>query len=164
MRTMDTRQPLEAWISAAKGHWDTFDQALKWFSEPQNSILCVARRRWPDGIVKCPVCQSDDVHYLVSRAVWQCNTRHTKSQFSVRAGTIFEDSRLPLGFWLTAIWARANIARLSSHELARRLGITQKSAWSMLHRIDLARRKTAELNFQRGISVREGKSTASLMG
>src|SRR5208337_3944347 len=78
----------------------TFDDALNWFSVPSNSTACIVRRRWPDGIVRCPACGGKDVRYLASRALWECKTRHPKSQFSIRAGTIFEDSHIALGVWL----------------------------------------------------------------
>ena len=85
--------------------------------------------------------------------------RHPKSQFSLRAGTIFEDSHIPLGLWLTAIWMLANLSQLSSHEAARRLGITQKSAWSMLRRIKSALKKAAQKrNSQCELSVRDRRS------
>ncbi len=137
----------------------TFDSAVKWFSVPANTIDCIVRKRWPDGIVRCPVCGGTENRYLPSRELWECRARHPKSQFSIRAGTIFEDSHIPLGLWLTAIWMLANLARPSSHELARRLGITQKSAWSMLRRIKCAEKKAAEKkNSQFEMSVRDRQS------
>ncbi len=138
---------------------NTFENALKWFSVPSNSTACIIRMRWPDGIVRCPVCGGKEVHYLASRGLWECKTRHPKSQFSVRAGTLFEDSHIPLGLWLAAIWIEANLPQPSSHELARRLGITQKSAWSMLRRIKCAHRKAEEkLDSQSELSVRDRHS------
>jgi hypothetical protein len=137
----------------------TFDSALKWFSVPSNTIGVIVMKRWPDGVVRCPVCGGAEIGYLPSRELWECRMRHPKSQFSVRAGTIFEDSHIPLRLWLTAIWMLANMARPSSHELARRLGITQKSAWSMLRRIKCALSQTAEKrNSQFEMSVRERQS------
>lgn len=136
----------------------TLDDAMKWFSDPANSIGCLVRKRWPDGIVRCPVCGSKDVTYLASRELWECRTRHPKAQFSVRAGTIFEDSHIALGSWLAAIWMVANSTRLSSYELARRLRITQKSAWSMLRRIKLAWQKVTERSNQLDVSVRDRES------
>ena len=137
----------------------TFEDALKWFSVPSNSNDCIRRRRWPNGIVSCPVCGRDDVRYLGSRELWECRSKHPRSQFSVRAGTILEDSHIPPGLWLVAIWMVANTGIPSSHELARKLGITQKSAWSMLRRIKCARQKA--LAAQPGLSVRERRSDSS---
>lgn len=137
----------------------TFDSALKWFSDPSNTIGCIVKKRWPDGVVRCPVCGGKEIHYLPSRELWECKTRHPKSQFSVRAGTIFEDSHIPLGLWLAAIWMLANVERPSSHEVARRLGITQKSAWSMLRRMKCALKKSAEKRgSQFELSVRDRQS------
>jgi hypothetical protein len=134
----------------------TFDNALEWFLVPSNSLACIVRKRWPDGIVRCPVCGGQEVRFLASRGIWECKTRHPKSQFSIRAGTIFEDSHIPLGLWLAAIWMVANLAEPGSHEIARRLGITQKSAWSMLRRIKCGCRKATEMRDpQFELSVRD---------
>jgi hypothetical protein len=139
---------------------DTFESARDWFSTPAHSIRYLAARRWPDGIVRCPVCGGAEVSYLASRGLWECRTRHPLSQFSIRVGTIFEDSHIPLGLWLTAIWMMANQVKLSSHELARRLGITQKSAWSMLRRIKNAWQEASDRR-QSQSSVRD-RDTESL--
>jgi hypothetical protein len=135
---------------------DTFESALKWFSVPSNSIEYLMRRRWPDGIVHCPTCGGKEVRYLASKELWECKTRHPRSQFSIRAGTIFEDSHIPLGVWLAAIWMVSNLVKLSSREVARRLGITQKSAWFMLRRIECAWQKASEArNVQSDLLVRD---------
>jgi transposase-like protein len=79
------------------------------------------------------------VGYIASRRLWQCKSRHPKAQFSVKVGTIMEDSALGLDKWLTAIWMQTNMKNgVSSWEIHRSLGITQKCAWHMLHRIRLA--------------------------
>jgi hypothetical protein len=136
-------------------HLDTFDNALKWFSVPANSIGCLIGRRWPNGLVLCPTCGRPEVRYLASRQLWECKTRHPKHQFSIRCGTIFEDSHIPLGIWLAAIWIVANGEVPSSREVARRFGITQKSAWSMLRRIKCG---WQDRNGQSEESVRDRKS------
>jgi len=116
--------------------FSTLQQAIVYFSNPDNCIAYLVAQRWPDGVVKCSTCGRDDVRYVASRRVWQCKTRHAKCQFSIKAGTIFEDSTLPLDKWLMAMWMIANCKNgVSSHEIARDLGVTQKSAWFMLHRI-----------------------------
>ena len=95
--------------------------------------------RWPDGVVKCPTCGSTAVTYLPKRWLWQCKARHPKAQFSAKVGTIFEDS--PIGFekWFPSVWLLSNCKNgISSYELARDLGVTQKTAWFMLQRIRLA--------------------------
>ena len=87
----------------------------------------------------CPTCGSAKVGYLAKQRRWQCSARHPKRQFSVKVGTIFEDSPLGLDKWFAAIWMVANCKNgISSYEMARDLGITQKSAWFMDHRIRLA--------------------------
>jgi transposase-like protein len=96
----------------------------------------VAKLRWPDGPV-CPRCGGAEYSYITTRRLWKCKA--CKKQYSVKVGTIFEDSPLGLDTWLPAIWLVANSKNgISSHELGRALGITQKSAWFVLHRIRLA--------------------------
>jgi transposase-like protein len=116
----------------------TLQQAIRYFTDPDNCMNYLVARRWPDGVV-CPTCGSKDVSFVPSRRVWQCKTRHSKCQFSVKVGTIFEDSPIPLDKWLCAMWMLANCKNgVSSWEIHRALGITQKSAWFVLHRIRLA--------------------------
>jgi transposase-like protein len=94
--------------------------------------------RWPDG-VECPTCGSKDVGYLANQRRWQCRSKHPRRQFSVKVGTIFEDSPIGLDKWFTAIWLIAGAKNgISSYEIHRALGVTQKTAWFMLHRIRLA--------------------------
>lgn len=120
----------------------TLQQAIIHFADADNCIAFLVSRRWPDGVVKCPLCGSERVSYVPTRRVWQCKTRHPKSQFSIKVGTIFEDSAIGLDKWLTAMWLVANSKNgVSSHEVSRSLGITQKSAWHMVHRIRLAMRE-----------------------
>jgi transposase-like protein len=120
----------------------TLQQATVYFSNPDNCISFLVARRWPDGTVKCPVCGSEKVSYVPTRRVWQCKTRHPKAQFSIKVGTIFEDSAIALDKWLMAMWMVANCRNgISSHEIARTVGVTQKSAWHLLHRIRLAMRE-----------------------
>jgi transposase-like protein len=117
----------------------TLQQATVYFSDPDNCISFLVARRWPDGVVKCPTCGSEKVSYVPTRRVWQCKTRHPKAQFSIKVGTIFEDSAVSLDKWLMAMWMVANCRNgISSHEIARTVGVTQKSGWHMLHRIRLA--------------------------
>jgi transposase-like protein len=117
----------------------TLQQATVYFSNPDNCVAFLMSRRWSDGVVKCPICDREGAKYIEARRVWQCKTRHKGSQFSIKVGTIFEDSALPLDKWLMAMWMVANCKNgISSHEIARSTGVTQKSAWHMLHRIRLA--------------------------
>ena len=92
--------------------------------------------RWPDGQVSCPRCGSENVTYLENAKVWKCYAKHPKAKFSVKVGSLMEDSPIGLDKWLCAIWLIANAKNgISSLELHRSLGITQKSAWFLLHRI-----------------------------
>lgn len=116
-------------------------EAREWLSIPQNCIFFIASRRWPEGEALCPVCGRNDARFLATRAVWECKADHPGKQFSVRAGTLLEESHVSLEQWLTAVWILANATRrISSYELARQLHITQKSAWFMLRRIRAAYR------------------------
>lgn len=112
--------------------------AVVYFSDPDNCLSYLVKRRWPNGVV-CPTCGSDKISFVAKRRVWQCKTRHPKCQFSVKVGTIFEDSPLGLDKWLPAVWMIANCKNgVSSWEIHRAIGVTQKTAWFMLHRIRLA--------------------------
>src|SRR5689334_11341556 len=117
----------------------TLTEAVVYFQNPDNCISYLVARRWPNSVVICPTCGSDKVGYIASRRMFQCKTRHPKAQFSVKLGTIFEDSPLGLDKWLPAMWMIAsNRNGISSWELHRAIGVTQKTAWFMLHRIRLA--------------------------
>src|SRR5437588_1849210 len=116
----------------------TLANAIIYFANPDNSIDYLAVRRWPNG-VSCPTCGRKDVAFVPSRRLWQCKTRHPKAQFSIKVGTIFEDSAISLDKWLLAMWMLANCKNgVSSYEISRATGITQKSTWFMLQRIRLA--------------------------
>src|ERR1035437_5625304 len=117
----------------------TLRDAIIHFSEFENCRQFMVSLRWPDGNVKCPTCGAENVTYLAKRRVWKCYTGHTSPTFSLKTGTIFEDSPIALEKWLPAVWMLLNCKNgISSWELHRALGVTQKSAWFMLHRIRLA--------------------------
>jgi transposase-like protein len=123
-------------VSKTKAHPTNLLEAIRHFSDLDVSTEFVAKLRWPNGPV-CPRCGGVEHSYLTTRRLWKC--KECKKQYSVKLGTIFEDSPLGLDKWLPAVWLTANSKNgISSHELARSLGITQKSAWFMLHRIRLA--------------------------
>ncbi len=116
----------------------TLLEANVYFANPDNCVAYLVARRWPAGVM-CPTCLRMDVAYIPARRVWQCKTRHPKSQFSVKVGTIFEDSPISLDKWLLAMWMLANCKNgVSSYEIHRDTGVSQKSAWFMLQRIRLA--------------------------
>jgi len=117
----------------------TLIEAVKYFSDEQTCIDFVASLRWEDGKPLCPHCRSENAGFLATRKIWKCKNKECRKQFSIKTGTIFEDSALKLDKWLVAIWLIANAKNgISSYELGRTLGITQKSAWFVLHRIRLA--------------------------
>ena len=112
---------------------------MQFFSDFENCRQFMVAVRWPDGIVKCPRCQSDKVIYLKNARVYKCGSSHPKQKFSLKVGTVFEDSPIPLEKWLPALWMLVSCKNgISSYEIHRALGVTQKSAWFMLHRIRLA--------------------------
>jgi hypothetical protein len=115
----------------------TLPEAVVYFADPDNCLNYLAARRWTDGVT-CPTCGSKDVGFIASRRMWQCKTRHPKAQFSIKLGTVFEDSPLGLNKWLLVVWMLACNNRVSSYEISRATGITQKSCWFMLQRIHLA--------------------------
>jgi transposase-like protein len=117
----------------------SLQEAIVYFSNPDNCIDYLALRRWPDGRVTCPSCGSDKVKFNPNRRLWQCSSHHAKRQFSIKVGTIMEDSAITLDKWLMAMWMVTNCKNgVSSYEIARDVKVTQKSAWFMLHRIRLA--------------------------
>jgi transposase-like protein len=117
----------------------SLQEAIIYFSNPDNCIDYLAIRRWPDGRVLCPTCGSDKVKFNRNRRLWQCSTHHAKRQFSIKVGTVMEDSAIPLDKWMVATWRVTNCKNgISSYEIARDVKVTQKSAWFMLHRIRLA--------------------------
>jgi transposase-like protein len=123
----------------------TLQQAIQYFSDEQSCIDYMVKMRWPDGVVICPTCGRDDVSWLKNQRKWQCKSRHSKRQFSAKVGTIFEDSPLGLDKWLMTAWMLVNCKNgISSYEIARAIGVTQKSAWFMLHRLRLAMKSDHE--------------------
>ncbi len=120
-------------------HPKTLQEAILYFADAENCRNFLIELRWPDGKVRCPRCDSDHVTYLESARLYKCYSKHEKAKFSLKVGTIFEDSALGLDKWLPAMWLVVNAKNgISSMEIARSLGITQKSAWHMAHRIRFA--------------------------
>jgi transposase-like protein len=112
----------------------TLQEAVKHFSDEQVCIDAVAEMRWPDGKPACAWCGSENNYWLSVQKRWKCKA--CTKQFSVKRGTVFTDSPLGLDKWLVAMWMLANCRNgVSSYEIARTIGITQKSAWHMMHRI-----------------------------
>ncbi len=111
----------------------TLMAAIQYFADPYNALRYFASSRWPNG-VECPYCQGKEPMFLVTRRIWKC--RVCRKQFSVKVGTIFNESPIGIDKWLMAIWMIANCKNgVSSYEIARDIKVTQKTAWFMLHRI-----------------------------
>jgi transposase-like protein len=118
----------------------TLIEAIRYFADPDVALRTMVELRWPNGVC-CPTCGSVEVRFIATRRIWECKTKHPKRQFSAKVGTIFEDSPIDLGKWFAAIWMVANCKNgISSYEMHRALGVTQKTAWFMDHRIRLAMR------------------------
>jgi transposase-like protein len=118
---------------------ETLVQAIRFFADPDICLTFLASLRWPDGRIACPTCGSRDLTFLSEYRRWKCHTKHPRQQFSIKVGTIFEDSPIGLDKWLPAVWMIVNDKNgISSYEAARALGVTQKTAWFMLHRVRLA--------------------------
>lgn len=117
----------------------TLQEAIQYFSCPDRCLQYFAQKRWENGVATCPHCGSKDASFIATRRMWKCKNKECRKQFSVKVGTIMEGSPLGLDKWLVAIWLIANAKNgISSCELHRALGITQKTAWFLLHRIRLA--------------------------
>ena len=114
-------------------------EAVRYFADEQTCIDFVASLRWLDGQPVCPHCGNNTAYFLATRKIYKCKAKECRKQFSIKTGTIFEDSAIKLDKWLVAIWKIANAKNgISSYELSRALGITQKSAWFVNHRIRTA--------------------------
>ena len=117
---------------------ETLIEAIRYFSDQDRCREFLANLRWPDGIT-CPHCGTDKPYFLATVKVWKCRNKKCYKKFSIKSGTIFEDSPLGLDKWLPTMWLIVNAKNgVSSWEIHRAIGVTQKTAWFMLHRIRLA--------------------------
>ena len=117
----------------------TLADAIQHFADPENCRRFMVFMRWPDGTPRCPYCGASKLTWLAKANVYRCYGDHLKQKFSLKVGTVFEDSPIGLDKWLPAVWLICNAKNgISSYELHRALGVTQKTAWFMLHRIRLA--------------------------
>ncbi len=117
----------------------TLQQAIQHFADPENCRKFTEFMRWPDGTPRCPYCGATKLTWLAKANVYRCYGDHKKQKFSLKVGTIFEDSPIGLDKWWPAVWLLSNCKNgISSYELHRALGVTQKTAWFMLHRIRVA--------------------------
>src|SRR5580698_7802741 len=114
----------------------TLQQAIQFFTDPENCRAFMIAIRWDDGLVRCPYCGATKVTYLENARLYRCYGAHPKQKFSLKVGTVMEDSPIGLDKWLPVMWMMVNCKNgISSYEVARAIGVTQKSAWFMLHRI-----------------------------
>jgi len=117
----------------------TLHEAIKYFSDGDRAFEYMKCVRWPTGKVTCPRCGSEKVSFISTRKLWTCSECKTKKQFTIKVGTILEDSALPYEKWICAFWLIANAKNgISSYEIGRSLGVTQRTGWFMLQRIRLA--------------------------
>jgi len=115
----------------------TLQEAMSYFADPDRCFEYAVNLRWPDGKITCPRCGSEEHSFISTRRLWFC--KNCKKQFTMKVNTIFEDSPLGMDKWMTALWLLVNCKNgISSCEVARDLGVTQKTAWFMLHRLRLA--------------------------
>ncbi|MGH9619615.1 MAG: IS1595 family transposase [Bryobacteraceae bacterium] len=118
----------------------TLQEAIVYFADQDVATEFFSDVRWPNG-VECPTCGSKEVYYISTQRRWKCKNVHPKQQFSVKVGTIFEDSAIGLDKWLPAVWLVTSCKNgISSYELSRALKVTQRTAWFMLHRVRHAMR------------------------
>jgi transposase-like protein len=116
----------------------TLLEAVRYFASADTCRDFMVALRWPNGVA-CPTCGRADVRFISTRNLWECKTKHPRKQFSIKVGTIFEDSPLGMDKWLPVVWLIANCKNgISSYEVARDLGVTQKTAWFMLQRVRVA--------------------------
>ena len=117
-------------------HPETYEQAIEFFSDAENCRAYILSQRWPDGIVRCPQCGSDRVLFLKKYSRWKCSNDHDRRQFTLKTGTAFQHSQIGLDKWFLALWIVVTAkGTISSYEVAKKLGVTQKSAWFMLCRL-----------------------------
>jgi len=133
---------------------ETLHAAIRYFANEDRALEFMKTIRWPDGVVRCPRCHHKDVCFISTRKVWKC--KHDKKQFSIKVGKVMEDSPISLDKWLCAFWLIANAKNgISSYELHRSLGVTQKTAWFLLHRIRLAMQDGSFVTFKGQVEADE---------
>jgi transposase-like protein len=117
----------------------SLQQIIQHFNDEQVCIDAVAKMRWPKG-VECPACSAKEPYWIKTQRRWKC--RVCRRQFSVKLSTIFEDSPIPLQKWLRTLWMLVNCRNgVSSYEISRDLGVSQKAGWFMLHRLRLVQKE-----------------------
>lgn len=141
-------------MKAENGLPGTLQEAVIFFANEENAFDFLMKERWPNGVVSCPRCNSEKVAFISTRKTWRCNG--CKKQFSLKIGTVMEDSPIGLDKWLCASWLIVNAKNgISSYEIHRALGVTQKTAWFLLHRIRLAMQNGSMMGFNGQVEVDE---------
>jgi len=132
----------------------TLQEAIVYFSDADRALAFAIMLRWPDGKITCSRCGSAEHSFISTRRIWFC--KGCKKQFTIKVGTIFEDSPLGMDKWMTAVWLIVNCKNgISSYEIARDLGITQKSAWFVMHRVRRAMEQGSFIKFSGEIEADE---------
>lgn len=127
----------------------TLQQAIRFFTDYENCRQFMIAIRWADGQVHCPQCGSEKVSYIGSERVYRCHAKHPRQKFSLKVGTVMEDSPIGLDKWLPVMWMMVNCKNgISSYEVARAIGVTQKSAWFMLHRIRTSLKENTQITIK----------------
>src|ERR1700677_1023354 len=135
---------------------ETLQQAMKYFADADRAFDFMKSLRWPDGKVTCPRCGSAEVCFITTRKLWTCKPCKTKKQFTIKVGTVLEDSAIPYDKWICAFWLIANAKNgISSYEIGRALGVTQKTGWFMLQRIRLAMQNGSMVKLRGYVEVDE---------
>ena len=118
---------------------ETLHEAIKYFADDGRAFEYMKSVRWPNGKVSCPRCGCEEVSFISTRKLWTCSKCKTQKQFTIRVGTVLQDSAIKFDKWICAFWLIANAKNgISSYEIGRALGVTQKTGWFMLQRIRLA--------------------------
>src|SRR6266852_5091067 len=133
----------------------TLIEAIRYFSDEDTCLDFIFSLRWPDGVI-CPTCGNKEVSFVSTRRIWKCKNKHDRQQFSIKVGTVFEDSPICLTKWLPATWLLISCKNgASSYEIHRALGVTQKTAWFMLHRLRLAMQNGTIMKLKGDVEVDE---------
>jgi transposase-like protein len=141
-------------MRAENGLPETLQEAVVFFANEDNAFEFLMSERWPNGLVSCPRCNSEKVGLIKTRRMWRCNG--CKKQFSLKIGTVMEDSPIGLDKWLCGFWLIVNAKNgISSYEIHRSLGVTQKTAWFLLHRIRLAMQNGGLVSFKNQVEADE---------
>lgn len=142
-------------VADLPGYPKTLQEAVIYFADPGKALAAAVEMRWPEGVT-CPHCECPRVGFIQTRQKFKCKNPACRKQFSVKVGTVMEDSPLSLDKWMIAIWMVANCKNgVSSYELHRALGITQKTAWFLLHRVRLAMQADPNDQFEGEVEVDE---------